>query len=118
AGSSRVSTRPRALGRGIRARLRGKRRGTERQPAWVGRFGGVGKIRDFGKVPTVAPDIPVIHRLVTENFASPTRKRCAWCSCDRDGGSGLPKSRQRQAGAAGDQRSDLRRQAVERAFGL
>jgi len=41
------------------------------------------------KVPTVATDIPVIHRLVTENFASATRRRCAWCSCDRDGGPGL-----------------------------
>ena len=39
----------------------------------------------FDKVPTVAPDIPVIHRLVTEYFASATRKRGAWCSCDRDG---------------------------------
>ena len=37
---------------------------------------------------------------------------------DRDGGPGLPTSRQRQEGAAGDQRSDLRRQAVERAFGF
>jgi len=34
---------------------------------------------------------------------------------DRDGGPGLSKSRKRQADAAGDQRSDLRRQAVERA---
>src|SRR5213076_3584063 len=75
-----------------------------------------GRVSD--KVPTVATDIPVIHRLVTKNFASATRKRCAWCSCDRDGGPGLSKSRQRQAGAAGDQRSDLRRQAVERAFGF
>src|SRR5260221_12299222 len=54
-----------------------------------GRRAGTSQIREFDKVPTVAPDIPVIHRLVTENFASATRKRCAWCSCDRDGGSGL-----------------------------
>src|SRR3954454_23213043 len=70
------------------------------------------------KVPIVVTDIPVIHRLFPAFFASPTRTRSAWCSCDRDGGSSLPKSRQRQAGAAGDLRSDLRRQAVERAFGF
>jgi hypothetical protein len=37
------------------------------------------------KVPIVVPDIPVIHSLVTENFASATRGRSAWCSGDRDG---------------------------------
>ena len=66
----------------------------------------------------VVTDIPVIHRLFPEFFASPTRSRGPWCMGDRDGGPGLPKSRQRHEGAAGDQRSDLRRQAVERAFGF
>src|SRR5205807_1586637 len=102
-------------GKGIRAHSGVKRRGTERQPRPVV------PSRDpatWYKVPTVVPDIPVIHRVVTENFASATRGRGAWCSCDRDGGPGLPKSRQRQAGAAGDQRSDLRRQAMEGAFGF
>ena len=37
---------------------------------------------------------------------------------DRDGGPGLPKSWKRHEGAAGDQRSDLRRQAMGRAFGF
>src|SRR5882757_1403285 len=70
------------------------------------------------KVPIVVPDIPVIHRLFPAFFASPTRMRGAWCSCDRDGGPGLPKSWQQQEGAAGDLRSDLRRQAVGRTFGF
>ena len=48
------------------------------------------RFRDFDKVPTVAPDIPVIHRLVTKNFASATRNRGAWCSGDRDGSPSLP----------------------------
>src|SRR6266567_9604124 len=69
-------------------------------------------------VPIVVPDIPVIHRLFPIFFASPTRGRGAWCLGDRDGGPGLPKSRQRHEGAAGDQRSDLRRQAMERTFGF
>jgi hypothetical protein len=37
------------------------------------------------KVPTVVPDIPVIHRLITENFASATRRTRAWSSSDRGG---------------------------------
>ena len=64
------------------------------------------------EVPTVVPDIPVIHRVLPKFFASPTRTRRAWSLGDRDGGPGLPKSQQWQAGAAGDQRSDLRRQAM------
>ena len=74
-----------------------------------------GRIGESGKVPAIVPDIPVIHSPKGEIFASPTRGRGAWCLGDRDGGPGLSKSRKRQAGAAGDQRSDLRRQAVERA---
>jgi hypothetical protein len=44
----------------------------------------------FGKVPIVVPDIPVIHRLVTENFASATRNEGAWSSSDRGGSPSLP----------------------------
>jgi hypothetical protein len=36
-------------------------------------------------VATVVPEIPVIHSLVTENFASATRRRSAWSSSDRGG---------------------------------
>jgi hypothetical protein len=53
------------------------------------------------KVPMVVPDIPIIHRLVTKNFAFATRLRRAWSLGDRDGGPGLPWNRQRQQGAAG-----------------
>ena len=41
--------------------------------------------RALRKVPTVVPDIPVIHRPVTENFASATRIEGAWSSSDRGG---------------------------------
>ena len=44
----------------------------------------------IAKVPIVVPDIPVIHRPVTENFAFATRMRGAWCSGDRDGSPSLP----------------------------
>ena len=79
------------------------------QPAQIGRFRGWG--RELGhnsevgggerngnrggctscdsgvcdKGPTVVPEIPVIHRLVTKNFASATREQRAWCSSDRGG---------------------------------
>ena len=66
------------------------------------------------KVPGLVPDIPIIHRLLPEFFASPTRPRSAWSNRDRDGGPGLPRNRQRQMGAAGGQRSDLRRQALSK----
>ena len=42
------------------------------------------------RVPIVVPDIPVIHRLVTENFASATRIESAWSSSDRGGSPSLP----------------------------
>ena len=43
-------------------------------------------------VPGVVPDIPVIHRLIRENFASPTRGPSAWSLGDRDGGSRPPRT--------------------------
>jgi len=55
------------------------------------------------------PDIPVIHRGNVAFFAFATRTTCAWCMGDRDGGPGLLR-------AAGDQRSDLRRQAIGKSF--
>src|SRR6185312_2033721 len=93
----------RRSGRGIQALCGGKPRRTERQPKH-GHFG------EFEKVPTVVPDIPVIHSFDPSFFAFATRGEGAWCSCDRDGGPGLSRSRKRQEDAAGDQRSDLRRQ--------
>src|SRR5690349_6756164 len=48
---------------------------------------------------TVVPDFPVIHRPITENFASATQRRGACCSSDRGGRPSLsPEGRQRQAG--------------------
>src|SRR5262249_54206183 len=100
---------------GTRARLGGKGRGTKRQPT-SGRLANRIRAtsRGIADDPIVVPDIPVIHSLITKNFASATRNRGACSLGDRDGGPGLPKSRQREAGAAGDQRSDLRRQAEGR----
>ena len=64
-------------------------------------------------VPTVVPDIPVIHRLVTTFFASPTRKRRALSKGDRDGSPRLHrKARKGKKEAEGDGRTDLRRQAM------
>ncbi len=65
------------------------------------------------KQSAVVPNIPVIHRLITEFFASPTRTRGALSKGDRDGSPRL----HRKAGngkkeAEGDGRTDLRRQAV------
>src|SRR6476469_7288360 len=58
----------------IQALVGGRERRTDRQL-------GAG----FRKVPTVVPDIPVIHRPITENFASATRMGGAWSSSDRGG---------------------------------
>jgi hypothetical protein len=63
------------------------------------------------------PDIPVIHSFGSSFFAFATRTRGAWSLGDRDGGPGLSRSRQRQVDAAGDQRSDLRRQDWEEPSG-
>jgi PAP2 superfamily len=41
------------------------------------------------KVPTVVPDIPVIHRVLPKFFASPTRRRSAWSLSDRGSGPSL-----------------------------
>ena len=63
------------------------------------------------KVPTVVPEIPVIHRLVTENFAFATHPTGAWSSSDRGGRPSLsPESRQRLEGLGRGRRTDLRRQ--------
>ncbi len=68
---------------------------------------------DFGKVPTVVPNIPVIHRLEHAFFASPTRRRGALFKGDRDGSPRLHrKARKGQKEAEGDGRTDLRRQAM------
>jgi len=69
------------------------------------------------KVPAIVPDIPVIHSFNLSFFAFATRSRGACCLGDRDGGLGLSRSRKRQAEAAGDQRSDLRRQDWEEPSG-
>jgi hypothetical protein len=99
------------LAQAIQALAGGSRRRTERQPKrW--------RNRRREKVPEIVPDIHVIHRLLTAFLASPTRGRGAWCLGDRDGGPGLSKSWKRHEDAAGDQRSDLRRQAVGRTFGF
>src|SRR6478672_4925317 len=58
----------------IQALGRGRARRRFGQPNWR-----------RAKVPTVVPDIPVIHRLITENFAFATRTRSAWSSSDRGG---------------------------------
>ena len=65
------------------------------------------------KVPTVVPNIPVIHRLEHALFASPTRRRGALFKGDRDGSPRLHrKARKGQKEAEGDGRTDLRRQAM------
>jgi hypothetical protein len=67
----------------IQAHRGGRAGRTERQPNRPTR----GRSK---KVPSVVPDIPVIHRLLTEFFTSATRTRGAWCSGDRDGSPRLP----------------------------
>ena len=71
--------------------VRGRGRGTERQPTSA-------ESAAFAEGSTVVPDIPVIHRLVTKFFASATRARSAWSSGDRDGGPGLLGRPARQEG--------------------
>src|SRR5215203_2327230 len=74
--------------------------GTKRQPQAADCASGVqptrasefGIFADCDKVPTVVTSIPVIHRLLTEFFTFATRIGSAWCSCDRDGGSSLPRA--------------------------